>query len=91
MTSTNHSSATGTRLKLAAPKIARMMYGAAIVRVPGAHINARYDSAITGTHILMKGRYALVRSMTGEVMAALTSPTRMRTAPAMPEVVSEKP
>lgn len=44
-----------------------------------------------GTEILMKGRYAFVRSIIGEDMAAETRPTRMRTAPAMPEFVSEKP
>ena len=38
----------------------------------------------------MNGRYAFVRSMIGEVIAALTRPTRMRMAPAIPEVVSEK-
>ncbi len=61
------------------------------MRVPGAQMKARYERAIIGTVILMKGRYCFVRSMIGDVIAALTRPTRMSTAPAMPEVVSEKP
>ena len=44
-----------------------------------------------GTEIFIKGRYALVRSIIGEDIAAETRPTRMRTAPAMPAFVSEKP
>ncbi len=39
----------------------------------------------------MNGKYAFVRSMKGDVIAAETRPTRIKIAPAMPEVSSEKP
>ena len=39
----------------------------------------------------MKRRYFFVRSTIGEVMAAVTRPTKISIAPAMPPSVSEKP
>ena len=44
-----------------------------------------------GTKHFISRRYRLERSIIGDVMAAATKPTRMRSAPAIPESVSDRP
>jgi hypothetical protein len=67
-----------------------MAYGAAILLVCGAHVNARYDMATMGTYNLIAKRKVLVLSIIGEVTAEVTRPTPISKAPAIPASFSLK-
>jgi hypothetical protein len=59
--------------------------------VAGMNIRMTYEMAMKGTSTLTVIKYDLVRSTMGEMMADATSPTTIRTAPAIPASSSENP
>jgi hypothetical protein len=76
------------RAKDDAPSTANTINGAARLRACGVKVKARKLAPMIGVSSLMVKRKAWVRSRTAEIMAAVISPTRMSSPPAIPASVS---